>query len=133
MIKNRSFVKRVIILFKPFWKSFGIVIFLMIIIQIANVLAPYLFGKAVDAVTRSDIRLTVLYLSISAGLAILYGIVIGWISDVIEIKKLGDHIQKAFAVHSIEKMFSFSIGQHINEHSGVKQTIVNNTILITLH
>jgi ABC-type multidrug transport system fused ATPase/permease subunit len=125
MIKQRSFTRRVLVLFRPFWKPFAIVVFFMIVMQVANTFAPYLFGKAVDAVTKKDTYHTALYLGISFGLAILYGIIIAWISDKIEIKKLGDHIQKAFSVHSIEKMFSFSIGQHINEHSGVKQSIVN--------
>ena len=125
MKTNKTFAKRVLWLFKPFWGAFAVTIAILLIIMAFGALSPYLFGKSVDAIIAGDSNRTFMLLGIGLGIAIFQRVILWWVKESIELKYLDDHIEKKFSVDSIHKMFSFSIGQHINEHSGVKQSVVN--------
>lgn len=61
-----------------------------------------------------------------AGLSIFIRIVILGVRFKTQINKIDVKLSNYLNHESISKFFSFSVGQHVNEHSGVKQTIVNN-------
>lgn len=122
---KKSFVKRIIKFFRPFWKYFIITGVIIIIVQSLATFTPYLFGKVVDAVINNNIRLTVIFLFASLGLTIFQQQIVWYIKEWIDIKKLDSNIDRHLSKTSLYRMLQFSIGQHINEHSGVKQTIVN--------
>ncbi len=122
---NKSFTTKIIYFFKPFWKYFIITGLLIIIVQAFSAFTPYLFGKGVDAVIKGNVKLTFIFLAISFIISILQQQVIWYIKEYIDIKHLDINIDKALSLISLKRMLQFSIGQHINEHSGVKQTIVN--------
>ncbi len=124
-IVQKSFFKRTLLFFRPFWKYFSIVIALMLVGQVIGLLSPYLFGRSVDAVTTGNVRLTFSLLGGALFLTVLQSWLLSWIRENIEISKLDDNIEQAFSVKSLRRIFEYSIGQHINEHSGVKQSIVN--------
>lgn len=123
--KKTTFLKRVFLLFKPFWGSLAIVSSLFLVGQLLNAFSPLLFSKGVDAVISGNTRSTIIFLLAAFGVAFIRDQVIAYVREKIEIKKLDFSIDKLFSVLSLRRMFGFSIGQHINEHSGVKQTIVN--------
>lgn len=125
MNKNKTFFKKVLVFFKPFWKPFGVVTILMFIGEVFTALSPYLYGKVVDAVISSNINSTLYFLAGAFLLNLFRDQIVAYVRERIEISKLDSFIDKAFSIFSIKRMFDFSIGQHINEHSGVKQTIVN--------
>ncbi len=125
MTKTKSFLLRTVTFFRPFWKYFIITTILITIVQAFAAFTPYLFGKGVDAVINGNVRLTFIFLIVSFLITILQQQVIWYIKEYIDIKKLDSNIDKALSVISLKRMLQFSIGQHINEHSGVKQTIVN--------
>ena len=124
-MSKASFLKRSLYFFKPFWGFLALVVSLMLAQQFIATFSPYLFGRAVDAVTHHSVRVAFIYIGAAFGISLLQANVLIWIRERIEIKRLDDHIEKAFSAKSLARMLEFSIGQHINEHSGVKQTIVN--------
>ncbi len=124
-MKNRTFFTRTLSFFRPFRKYLLSVVGLMFIGQILTVLSPYLFSKGVDAVISGDIRFTAYFLAIAFAISLFRNHVLDYIREKLELAKLDMNIEKAFSVFSLNKMLDFSIGQHINEHSGVKQSIVN--------
>ncbi|MCC7436683.1 ABC transporter ATP-binding protein [Candidatus Nomurabacteria bacterium] len=124
-MSKSSFTKRIIKFFRPFWKYFVITAILIGIVQAMATFTPYLFGKGVDAVISGNFKTTYFFLFISFCIAILQQQIIWYIKEYIDIKKLDINIDIALSNISLKKMFQFSIGQHINEHSGVRQTIVN--------
>jgi len=119
-----GFVKRTLELFKPFWKWFGVVVAILFVIQLLGTFAPFLLGKSIDAITVGNIKLTFTFLLVAACISVFQSQVLWWTLEKIEITKLDDHIEKSFSVKSLGKMFDFSVGQHVNEHSGVKQSVV---------
>ena len=125
MDSKKTFSKRVLLFFKPFWKHLGIVAGLMLITQLVAAVSPYLFGKGVDTITNHNIRLTGYFLLAALGLSLIQAAFLSYIRERIENAKLDQHVEKAFSVISLERILGFSIGQHINEHSGVKQSVVN--------
>ncbi len=98
---------------------------LLVVIQSFGAVTPYLFGKGVDAITAGNVRLTFIFLIISFVITILQQQVFWYLKEYIDVKRLDTNIDKALSLVSLRRMLQFSIGQHINEHSGVKQTIVN--------
>lgn len=98
---------------------------LLVVIQSFGAITPYLFGKGVDAITAGNVRLTFIFLIISFVITILQQQVFWYLKEYIDVKRLDTNIDKALSLVSLRRMLQFSIGQHINEHSGVKQTIVN--------
>lgn len=124
-MKTRSFLQKIWQLFKPFWKNILLLVLLLLAAQAIDTLTPYLFGKGVDAVISGNARLAFEFLAISFGLAFIQTQPIQFIKEWVDVKKLDTNIERSLAKFSLKTMFGFSIGQHINEHSGVKQTIVN--------
>src|SRR5688572_26419783 len=122
---KKAFLKRVISFFRPFWKYFIITGLLIAVVQALATFTPYLFGKGVDAVISGNARSTYIFLLISFGITIFQQQIIWYIKEYIDIKKLDVNVDVALSNISLRKMFQFSIGQHTNEHSGVRQTIVN--------
>lgn len=122
---EESFFKRVLLFFRPFWAYFTIITLMVLVIQVVATFSPYLFGKAVDSVLAHDAKNTIFFFAISAIIFFLQSEVLSYIREKIEVNHLDHHIERSFSVRSIGKMFGFSIGQHTNEHSGVKQTVVN--------
>ena len=59
-----------------------------------------------------------------AAIFVMSKIILVRIRERIEVKKLDVYVDNYLNHKSIMKFFSFSNGQHINEHSGVKQSIV---------
>lgn len=99
--------------------------FLLLIAQGIDTLNPYLFGRGVDAVIGGDIRGAFQFLLITFILAFIQTQPLQFIKEWVDVNKLDTNIERSLARYSLSKMFGFSIGQHINEHSGVKQTVVN--------
>ena len=116
---------RTLKLFRPFWKSLSVVVGLMLIGQVIGILAPYLYGRSVDAVLHHNVRMVVISVAGALLFSLLQAEALTWIREYIELTKLDEHIEHYLSEESLKKMFSFSVGQHVNEHSGVKQSIVS--------
>jgi ABC-type multidrug transport system fused ATPase/permease subunit len=125
MQNNKSFIKRILQFFRPFSKHIVVMVGILVVIQLIGTLSPYLFGQSVNAVIGKNIHLTFLFLLLAFIISLFQGIFLSWYKDRYEVRFLDDHVDKALAIGALSTMFSFSIGQHINEHSGVKQSIVN--------
>ena len=125
MENKQNFFKRTALIFKSFWKYFALMTGLLFAGQLVSAFSPYLFGKTVDAVIHQNIHSTIIFMVLAFALALFQGQFLSYMRERVEIKRLDDHIEQFFLAISIKKMFSFSVGQHTNEHSGVQQSIVN--------
>lgn len=123
--EKRTFLRRVIKLFRPFWKYFAVVFFIQIVVQLIGTFSPYIFGKAVDTVATGNAALTFLYIGTAFVLTVFTNTFLGLFRDLFELRYIDNHVDMHFSVYSLKKMLGFSVGQHINEHSGVRQGVVN--------
>ena len=125
-----ALLRRIILFAKPFQKALGIIFLCILSITAVEALNSYCFSRIFDIVqkhgTDRAYLLPALWL-VAAAMGLLFvriAIVAGQSS--VRIKRLSMLIQNHLSHESIVKFFSFSHGQHINEHSGVKQSIVNS-------
>jgi ABC-type multidrug transport system fused ATPase/permease subunit len=122
---KQSFFQRTALIFKPFWKYFGVMTALLFSGQILAAFSPYLFGRTVDAVMHKNGRLIIVSLILAFVCTLMKEEILAYFRERVETKHLGDYIEQYFLKISLSKMLAFSVGQHTNEHSGVQQSIVN--------
>lgn len=125
-----SLIKRIISFARPFRKSLGIIFLCVVLITLVDALSSWFLSKIFDLVQQHGTNSihqdqAFLFLGLAMATIFLRIIIVGF-RQRIQIKKLDVILQNYLNHESISKFFAFSVGQHINEHSGVKQTIVNN-------
>ena len=110
---------------KPFSSKIFVAFLLLVFGQIAFLSLPYIQGKIVDGLI-SDVSTKTLILWLVI-LFLNYSIVtlITAIREVWEWKELYFKIQRHVSVSTIKKLFLYSIGQHTNEHSGLRQSTIS--------
>ncbi len=117
------FLKRTISFFRPFWKNFALVMFLMMVGQMLGLLSPYVFGKSIDAVSK-NINMALVWITVGFLSAVIRSQLLVYIRERHELKHIDWRVESFSSDMSLSKMLKFSIGQHLNEHSGVKQHVV---------
>lgn len=109
---------------KPFRKSFLFVLLLIVGMTAIDAINSFFMSKVFDSLqTQTSMETTIFFCVISFALVTLR-IILQRVREIIEITKLDVYISNYLNHRSISKFFTFSNGQHINEHSGVKQSII---------
>ena len=122
--QKKGFPKRTVSFFRPFWRASAIVLSILIVGQLIGTFAPYLFGKAVDGVIHKDAHRVVLFLGCAFAFALLQQVVFAWVREYFELTMIDENTEQYFNSLALKKMLSFSVGQHVNEHSGIRQNII---------
>ncbi|MEN9552247.1 MAG: hypothetical protein RI935_624 [Candidatus Parcubacteria bacterium] len=124
MQKYFSLIIRLWKLLKEFHKDFYIQISATIAEQAINVLSIFLIAKSLDAIIKLDyqlaIELTVINLLIN-----IVRIGIGYAKDIHGQNNIDFAIQQYLEKFSFEKIFRLNISQYQEDHSAVKEQIVN--------
>lgn len=119
---KEKIVPKLLLLFKPFWKRFGFVLFLIFISQTIGLILPYLLAKTIDA---PNFNTAVLFIVFSFVIWIILRVVLYVIRDRYEILNIDWDKDHFLNNNSISRLLNFSIGQHKNQNSGIKQHTVN--------
>lgn len=124
--------KRTISFAKPFRKWLSLIFLCILGISLANALIGFCLSRIFDIIQKYGVIATyqkqALLLIVFATLINAVRIIIAGIQTKIEVNHLDMKIPNYLNFESTAKFFSFSNGQHANEHSGVKQSIVGNGI-----
>lgn len=122
----KQFVKKVLEMYKPFrWAILGMFGFIAIS-QAINLISPYLQGKIVDGlISGKPINGIFLLVGATLIISVLRIVMLSYWQDAYEIEKLHFPIQKHLYDKTLRKVLTFSIGQHIGENSGIKQSVIN--------
>jgi ABC-type multidrug transport system fused ATPase/permease subunit len=122
----KNFIKKVLEIYRPFRATAIIMLLFLLVMQGLSVVSPFLFGKIIDSIIAKKPLASVLQLaSISLGIFFLQNILLSYYKDRFEMEKIDYDIPRYIANKTLEKIFSLSIGQHNNQHSGIKQSIIN--------
>ena len=121
-------MKKVWIIFEPFHKAIRVILAFEILIQLIRLAPPYLYGRAINSITTSTnhsfgITLTLIVLSYGARVVLN---TIGWVKGQYEVKYFDMDTSRHLAMKTAQKLFSFSIGQHRNEHTGLTQSVISD-------
>jgi len=111
---------------KPFRNSFLMVLLLIIFMTSIDAINSYFMSKVFDSLQiHNSLKTTLIFCILSFSLVSIR-ILLQRFREMIEIKRLDVFITNHLNHQSISKFFTFSNGQHINEHSGVKQSIITS-------
>ena len=129
-MSNWSLIKRIWEFAKPFRKTIGIIFICILLTSVIEAVNTYFLSIIFDVVQKhsNDIQYmnTALMFVGFAAIGVFVRILVQRFQGNLEIKKLDITASNHLNHYSISKYFNFSNGQHINEHSGVKQNIITS-------
>lgn len=124
MYKYLSLIHRLWKLLKPFHKDFYIQLLLTVAQQAINVFSIFLLAKALDSIVHKDFatatELVLFNLSIT-----LVRIFISYFADLHAQNKIDFAIQQHLERFSFQRIFNLNISQYIEDHSAVKEQVIN--------
>ena len=114
-------------IFEPFHGTIRVILVLQLILQAFQLVQPYLYGKAITSIVGGSPGLLSTTLSLIA-LSFTIGVLetlVSWKKGQYEIGHFNVDTGRYLIMKTAEKLFSFSVGQHRNEHSGLTQNVVS--------
>lgn len=127
---NLQLYRRVLAFAKPFKGTIRSIFLCILIISLIDALGTWFLSSVFDIIQSHSGEGTYLgtclgFVALSAA-AVLARILISRFQGNLEIRELDIKASNHLNHFSISKYFGFSNGQHINEHSGVKQSIITS-------
>lgn len=129
-LTSKALVKQLWLITQPFFSVILIIFACILSVTLIDAINSFCLSKIFDMIQNhgTDIHYlntALMYIAIALGLIFIRICIVGFQSRT-QIKRMDQVFMNHLNHESISKFFSFSNGQHINEHSGVKQTIVNS-------
>lgn len=121
----KRFIAKVIDIYRPFKKAVFLMFVFLVFSQVLALISPYIYGKIIDGMIKGKAFNEVLILIFVALLIYVLSSVIAHYRDMFEIKKFDFDVRKHVAKKTLDKILAFSVGQHDNQNSGVKQSIID--------
>ena len=122
----KKFIAKINEIYKPFRKA-ALMMFVFIgVSQALMLVSPYLYGKIVDAVIEGrSMRHILIFAGLSFLAYMLQGTVLNYYREKFELHNLDFDVFRRVTKTTMEKTLSLSIGQHANENSGIKKSIID--------
>lgn len=120
----KQFLSRTWDLYKPFRGVIGVMFAYMIVGQALGLVSPYLYGRIIDGVISHQPLRQVLLVALLAFAVYAVQEVISYFSDVYELRKFDFTVPRHLSINTLRSFFGFSIGQHNNQNSGVKRSVI---------
>ncbi|MEK7614134.1 MAG: ABC transporter ATP-binding protein [Patescibacteria group bacterium] len=128
MQKIKDFFKILYENYSPFAGKATVVFVLLTIGQLMFLSLPYFQGKIFDNLASKALFVDSLYLGLAILAVYLVSNVINNIREKYEVKHLTLELQARAGEKALEELFGFSLGQHINENSGLRSTVINRGV-----
>jgi len=125
MQKLRKIFQIVAELHRPFYKVMGVIFLVLVLGQGVFLVRPYLQGKLIDALQNKSSTENLFYICLTLLLSYVVANILSYFREKFEWQYLYFDIQKHINVEGLKKLFTFSIGQHTNEHSGLRQNVIS--------
>jgi len=124
-LKRLKRLKRLFEIYKPFKKVVAILFIFLLIAQLLSLLHPYLYGKIIDAIFAREEFRSILKIIVITLIFNFASTIVGHSRGLYELNYFDVDISRFVSMITMEKMMKFSIGQHRNENSGIKQSVMN--------
>ncbi len=122
----KQFLKKVWEIYAPFRSSVVIVFVFIAVVQILALAAPYFQGMLIDClIQKRPMSFTYWIMGAAFVAFILQNVVVGYYREVFEIKNVEFAVPEYISKKTMEKVLSLSVGQHIAQNSGMKESIVS--------
>lgn len=120
-----NFCAKVYDIYKPFRRAVFLIFMMILLIESVYLINPYIYGKIVDNITSGgQMFYVIILLLISLGISQINNL-FSYLRERIELKKLDFEVNRYVAEKTLRKLMDFSIGQHENQNSGIKKSIID--------
>lgn len=128
MKKTKEFLKIIKESYRPFAGKAALAFLMLTIGQLMFLSFPYFQGKIFDNLANKapftdSLRIGFIILAIYLASNLL-----NYFREKYTLSKVDFDVQLASNVNTLQKVFGFSLGQHINENSGLRATVINRGI-----
>ena len=120
----QGFLARLWDYYKPFRSVIFVVLSLILIKQIIGTTFPLIYGKSLDAILKKEIGLFAVLVGTWFSLR-LFTMLMNKSRESYELRHLDFVIPRIITRRTLEKIFSFSLGQHVSENSGIKRSVIS--------
>lgn len=122
----KDFLRKLFDIYRPFRK---VVLAMFVFLSFSEALmlvSPYLYGKIIDTIIAKKTIQQVLILALFALLVyVVQNVLLSYYREKFELKNFDFDVSRHIAKKTLQKVLAFSIGQHVNENSGIKQSVIN--------
>jgi len=129
-MSNYKLISKIWQFAKPFRKTLLLIFLCILAIWSIEALSTIFLSSIFDIIqlhsNNIDYLPKALFFSVLSVVGVVVKILISRYQGYVEIKKLDIVVSNQLNHNSISRYFNFSNGQHINEHSGVKQSIITS-------
>lgn len=120
----RQFIGKILELYKPYrWAMLGTLGFIACS-QAIGLAAPFLHGKVIDSLIDGRPIKQIFMLVAATALMFLLQLAIMYLRELHEIERIDYSVSRHVHRTGLEKILGFSLGQHISENSGIKQSVI---------
>lgn len=112
-------------LYDPFKKPARMLLFLIACEQACALVGPYFLGKVVDLLGTSHSFPDIVPPAIMCGLGYAIVAFLDYIQEMRRLAYFDYEPQRHISKHTLRKILSFSIGQNLNENSGIKLSVIH--------
>ena len=127
--KNMNFWKVLLMvkeMYRPFLKVIILIFFFLFLGQAIALVGPYIYGKIIDGIVQnSDIVYLFKLCLLSFAILLFNNLILTYYEEKIKVLKFDFDVRRRIIKETLEKLFSFSIGQHENQNSGIKKSIID--------
>lgn len=122
----KQFLRQLIQVYRPFhWTMIGVFGFIAFS-QALNLIAPFFQGKVVDnLINKRPINQIYLLIGATLVVSIVRNVALMYWQELYEIKHIDFSVPQHVNYSTMEQVLGFSIGQHISENSGIKQSVIS--------
>jgi ABC-type multidrug transport system fused ATPase/permease subunit len=114
---------------KPFYGAMALALLAIIIEEAASLAPPYLYGRLIDAVIAKESLEAVLGIAaIAFGTYLFTSVIFGYLGTVAPFSLVTMPLLRHIHELILEKTMAFSMGQHENANSGVKQSVITRGV-----
>ncbi|MFA5368469.1 MAG: ABC transporter ATP-binding protein [Candidatus Paceibacterota bacterium] len=113
-------------IYRPFFGAVVVVLILILLQQAIALIGPYIYGKVIDGIVQGrEIKEVISLCLLSLVIFLINDGLIKYYEDKTEVQKIDFDVSRAVNQKTMDKLFAFSIGQHENQNSGVKKSIID--------
>ncbi len=113
-------------IYRPHLKVIALIVFIIFMQEALSLVGPFIYGKIIDGIVQGKEIVYLIKLSlVSLAILLLNDTILRNWADRIEIKKFDFDVRQTVAVKTLDKLMGFSIGQHENQNSGLKKSIID--------
>lgn len=124
MNKTITFVRNLFFFYKPFFPVLLLMTFILLVIQGIGLGIPLLTGKVVDTLNTGTTLRTVLIIITGITVIRMVESFLSVLQSSIELRIIDARLPRHAQKYSFEKIFGFSLGQHLSENSSIKTSVL---------